>query len=141
MIYCQKVRTIDDALQSAQINCVDGTVLFASLLRAINIEPVMIRVPGHMFIGYYTDKKNEKLQFLETTIIGDVSLDEYFPDEKLDSISGTKTQSEMSRLTFDKAKEYATKKYEEIKENTGDESCQFLRISKSIRSKIQSIGR
>ena len=141
MIYCQKVRTIDDALQSAQINCVDGTVLFASLLRAINIEPVMIRVPGHMFIGYYTDTKNEKLQFLETTIIGDVSLDEYFPDEKLDSISGTKTQSEMSRLTFDKAKEYATKKYEEIKENTGDESCQFLRISKSIRSKIQSIGR
>ena len=57
------------------------------------------------------------------------------------SVSGTKTQSEMSRLTFDKAKEYATKKYEEIKENTGDESFQFLRISKSIRSKIQSIGR
>ena len=78
---------------------------------------------------------------LETTIIGDVSLDEYFPDEKLDSISETKTQSEMSRLTFDKAKEYATKKYEAIKSNTGDESFQFLEISKSIRSKIQSIGR
>ena len=47
----------------------------------------------------------------------------------------------MSRLTFDKAKEYATKKYEAIKSNTGDESFQFLEISKSIRSKIQSIGR
>ena len=41
----------------------------------------------------------------------------------------------------DKAKEYATKKYEAIKSNTGDESFQFLEISKSIRSKIQSIGR
>ena len=42
------------ALESSQINCVDGSVLFASLLRSINIEPILVRTPGHMFVGYYT---------------------------------------------------------------------------------------
>lgn len=48
VVYSQRVRTFDDALESSQINCVDGSVLFASLLRAINIEPILVRTPGHM---------------------------------------------------------------------------------------------
>ena len=54
VVFSQRVRTFDDALESSQINCVDGSVLFASLLRAINIEPILVRTPGHMFVGYYT---------------------------------------------------------------------------------------
>lgn len=143
VVTCQRVRTIDDALQSSQINCVDGTVLFASLLRAINIEPVMVRIPGHMFVGYYTDPQKNKLQFLETTMIGDVNLDDYFPDEKLDSIAEGKSQSDMSKFTFDKAKEYAQRKYNQYRTDfeNNNSNVQFLVISKSIRSKIQSIGR
>lgn len=55
VVYAQRVRTFEDALNSSQINCVDGSVLFASLLRAINITPVLVQMPGHMFVGYYTD--------------------------------------------------------------------------------------
>ena len=55
VVYAQRVRTFEDALNSSQINCVDGSVLFASLLRAINITPVLVQTPGHMFVGYYTD--------------------------------------------------------------------------------------
>ena len=40
VVFSQRVRTFDDALESSQINCVDGSVLFASLLRAINMEPI-----------------------------------------------------------------------------------------------------
>lgn len=143
IVTCQRVRTIDDALQSSQINCVDGTVLFASLLRAINIEPVMVRVPGHMFVGYYTDAQKKNVQFLETTMIGDVNLDDYFPEEKLDSVAESKGQSDVSKLTFDKAKEYAQKKYNQYRADfeEGNGNVQFLVISKSIRSMIQSIGR
>lgn len=143
IVYSQRVRTLDDALASSQINCVDGTVLFASLLRAINIEPVLIRIPGHMFVGYYTDSARKELNFLETTMIGDVNLDDYFPEENLDSLSQEKSQTEMSRITFDKAKEYATKKYNryanEIKQKKS--GTLFLEISKSIRARIQPIGR
>ena len=51
VVFSQRVRTFDDALDSSQINCVDGSVLFASLLRSINIDPILVRTPGHMFVG------------------------------------------------------------------------------------------
>ena len=61
VVFTQRVRTFDDALLSAQINCVDGSVLFASLLKAINLNPVLVRVPGHMFVGYYTDASHRNI--------------------------------------------------------------------------------
>ena len=101
VVFSQRVRTFDDALESSQINCVDGSVLFASLLRAINIEPILVRTPGHMFVGYYTDSSHKDMNFLETTMIGDVDLDDFFPDEQLDSTMVGKSQNQMSRITFD----------------------------------------
>lgn len=92
VVFTQRVRTFDDALQSAQINCVDGSVLFASLLKAININPILVRVPGHMFVGYYTDRLHQETHFLETSMIGDVNLDDFFPEEKLDSTMAGKSQ-------------------------------------------------
>ena len=78
VVYTQRVRTLDDALESSQINCVDGSVLLASLMKAININPILVRIPGHMFVGYYTDKSHKNMNFLETTMIGDVNLDDFW---------------------------------------------------------------
>lgn len=143
VVYSQRVRTFDDALESSQINCVDGSVLFASLLRAINIEPILIRTPGHMFVGYYTDSSHKNMNFLETTMIGDVDLDDFFPDEQLDSTMVGKSQNQMSRLTFEKSKQYAGKKYKENKEgiHSGRLNYTFLEISKDVRRRIQPIGK
>ena len=140
VVFSQRVRTFDDALESSQINCVDGSVLFASLLRAINIDPILVRTPGHMFVGYYTDKH---MNFLETTMIGDVDLDDFFPDEQLDSTMVGKSQNEMSLLTFEKSKQYANKKYKENEEgiHSGKLNYMFLEISKEVRRKIQPIGK
>lgn len=142
-VYAQRVRTFEDALASSQINCVDGSALFASLLRAINITPVLVQLPGHMFVGYYEDAERKKLTFLETTMIGDVDLDDYFPGERLDSTMRGKTQSEMSRLTFEKAKEYAGSEYRKHEGEVRQEKpgYMFLEISKGVRRKIQPIGR
>ena len=142
VVYSQRVRTFDDALSASQINCVDGSVLFASLLRAINITPVLVLVPGHMFVGYYENNKNKRLAFLETTMIGDVDLDEYFPEEKLDSISTRLTQRQASRLAFDKSKEYAMRAFHRHEANikAGKPGYMMLEISKSVRRQIQPIG-
>lgn len=143
VVFSQRVRTFDDALNSSQINCVDGSVLIASLLRAINMEPILVRVPGHMFVGYYTDSKRTNMNFLETTMIGDANLDDFFPDEQLDSTMVGKSQNQMSRITFDKSKEYANKRFDEIKDkfDKGTQSYMFLVISKDVRRKIQPIGK
>lgn len=143
VVYAQRVRTFEDALNSSQINCVDGSVLFASLLRAINITPVLVQMPGHMFVGYYTDSAKKSLTFLETTMIGDVDLDDYFPDEKLDSTRTTKSQGEMSRLTFEKSKEYALREYMRVKDKVqaNKPNYLFVEINKNVRRNVQSIGK
>ncbi|MEG2573043.1 MAG: hypothetical protein RSA44_00095 [Bacteroides sp.] len=143
VVYAQRVRTLDDALESSQINCVDGSVLLASLLRAINIDPILVRIPGHMFVGYYTDSHHKEKNFLETTMIGDVNLDEFFPDEQLDSTMVGKTQNQASLITFEKSKEYANKKYKENEKgiHSGRLNYMYLEISKDIRRKIQPLGK
>src|ERR1700690_3137765 len=66
----QAVRFIDQSVQSQQANCVDGSVLFASLLYKIGIKPILVVIPGHMFVGYYLDKELKRPHFLETTMLG-----------------------------------------------------------------------
>lgn len=143
VVFSQRIRTFGDALESSQINCVDGSVLFASLLRAINIDPILVRAPGHMFVGYYLDKRHTKKAFLETTMIGDVNLDEFFPEEKLDSTMLGKSQRELSRVTFVKSKEYAQRKYNQwipaIK--THQRFFMYTEISKEVRRMIQPISK
>lgn len=143
VVYSQRVRTFEDALGASQINCVDGSVLFASLLRAINITPVLVQMPGHMFVGYYRDKEQKDLTFLETTMIGDVDLDDYFPEERLDSTMRGRTQGEMSKLTFSKSKEYANREYHKHEKaiRANRQGYMFVEISKAVRAKIQPIGR
>ena len=129
-------------MAAAQINCVDGSVLFASLLKAININPILVRLPGRHVRGYYTDKTHKHVNFLETTLIGEVNLDDFFPEEALDSTCG-KSQAEVSRLTFEKSKQYATRKYEESKDKieAGERNYMFLEISRETRSRVQPIGK
>jgi hypothetical protein len=143
VVFSQRVRTFEDALNASQFNCVDGSVLFASLLRAINIEPILVRIPGHMFVGYYTDSRRSAMGFLETSMLGDVNLDDYFPDQHLDSTMVGKTQNQMSLITFEKSKEYASKKYEEVKDKMvpGARNYMFLAISREVRARIQPLGK
>lgn len=73
-VRAQQVRFIDQSVDGAQANCVDGSVLFASLMREIGIDPVLVLVPGHMFVGFYTDPEHRQIMFLETTMLGNVSI-------------------------------------------------------------------
>ena len=94
-------------------------------------------------MGYYTDARQRNLAFLETTMIGDVDLADYFPDEQIDSTASTKSQSEMSRLTFEKSKEYAHTKFKQNESHVrnNEKGYLFVEISKAVRRKVQSIGR
>ncbi len=69
-VYSQAVRFIDQSVRTQQANCVDGAVLFASLLYKIGIQPILVLKPGHMFVGYYLDADHKQFEFLETTLLG-----------------------------------------------------------------------
>ncbi len=69
----QRIRLLEDVMDETQANCIDGTALFASCLEAISIPSVLIFVPGHAFLGYYTLDNEGKIKtsyFLETTMLG-----------------------------------------------------------------------
>lgn len=142
LVYSQRVRTFGDAVSASQINCVDGSVLMASLLRAINIDPVLLRSPGHMYVGFYTDGKHKHLQCIETTMIGDGQLNEFFPNEKLDSVVAAATRRQASLITFNKATEYANRNYLRNAANFKRNSpgFMFLEISRALRRRVQPIG-
>jgi hypothetical protein len=69
-INSQHVRLIDESLENAQANCVDGSVLFASLLRKIGIEPFLVLEPEHCYVGFFLDEEQKNPIAIETTLIG-----------------------------------------------------------------------
>ena len=50
-------------------NCIDGTILFASLLENIGIRAFIVLVPGHALVGWRPLPNSTKIMLLETTQI------------------------------------------------------------------------
>jgi hypothetical protein len=55
--------------QIGQANCIDGAILFASLLENIGMEPFIVLTPGHAFVGWRIWQGIDEYDFLETTMI------------------------------------------------------------------------
>lgn len=136
VIRSQRVRPFETSLSTSQANCVDGTVLFASILRAIGIDPILILVPGHMFLGYYLNDKHTSYSFLETTMLGDVHLEDY---------STSESQFAKSLESFERAKEYAINRVQNDESKFTDVAFEtgykMIDISDELRSIIQPIGK
>jgi hypothetical protein len=70
----QFVRFLDQSIAMTQANCVDGTILFASLLRKVGINPALVAKPGHMYLGFFLNNgengEEQELFGLETSMIG-----------------------------------------------------------------------
>lgn len=67
----QEVRPFSQTLRTQQANCIDGTALFASILRKIGIEPAIVLIPGHAFLAFSVNSQHTKEVFLETTMLND----------------------------------------------------------------------
>ena len=65
----QRVRLPRESLHNTNANCIDGTVLFASLLEAISLHPAIVIIPGHAFVAWETFRDSGAWRYLETTMI------------------------------------------------------------------------
>lgn len=66
----QRVRLPRESLAERQANCIDGTLLFASLLEAASLHPAIVVVPGHAFVAWERSPDSGRWAYLETTMIG-----------------------------------------------------------------------
>lgn len=78
VVFSQNVRFIEESLNNIQANCVDGSVLIASVLYKIGINPFLVIVPGHMYLGFYLDDKAESYCCLETTMLSAGKGEDFF---------------------------------------------------------------
>jgi hypothetical protein len=73
MGFGQRTRLPSEVLTSTNAQCLEGTLLYASLFEAIGLKPVVVFIPGHAFVGWRGSKgdgeNGEKtVFFLETTM-------------------------------------------------------------------------
>lgn len=73
----QRVKLPKNAINLASANCIDGTVLFASALENVGIDPSIIIIPGHAFIGWEDGEGNVE-GALETTMVGNSNFDDAY---------------------------------------------------------------
>ncbi|GAB3993106.1 hypothetical protein GCM10028807_27550 [Spirosoma daeguense] len=140
-IVSQYVQPLSKVYQYAQANCIDGTVAFASVLKKIGIDPLIVTIPGHAFLGFCTKPKTRDGQtwkerdpvFLETTLIGSKNLSLY---------TDTMDKIQVSRDSFDKALSIGTKRFSEtVLPNLSNERAYSVLDITFYRELIDPIGK
>ncbi|HEY3968238.1 MAG TPA: hypothetical protein VGM05_26985 [Planctomycetaceae bacterium] len=96
----QHVRLIEESINNGQANCVDGSVLMASLLRKIGVEPLLVIVPGHCYLAFSLDAEGKEVAALETTLIGSVVENDTLKVNGLEDVVDEDSQEENSWKTF-----------------------------------------
>lgn len=75
----QAIRLPADSIGEHAANCIDGVVLYASLLEAAGLEPVIVLLSGHAFVGWHVwQGLANDCEFLETTLIATGTFEEAF---------------------------------------------------------------
>ncbi|HYH65668.1 MAG TPA: hypothetical protein VD866_13310 [Urbifossiella sp.] len=66
----QRTRLPREALDRKSANCIDGAVLFASLLEGASLNAALLLVPGHALAGWEAADGSGEWRFVETTMVG-----------------------------------------------------------------------
>jgi len=66
----QRTRLPRESIAGRGANCIDGSVLFASLLEGSSLNAALVLVPGHAFVGWEAWEGSDDWKFLETTMVG-----------------------------------------------------------------------
>ena len=66
----ESVRWPTTVLTDRAANCIDASMLFASVMEALELEPVVVFVSGHAFVGVRQSPGSSIVWPLETTMLG-----------------------------------------------------------------------
>jgi hypothetical protein len=71
----ERVRMPSESLGQISANCIDGAVMYASLFENLGMEPEIVLVPHHAYIGVRMAPESEKYLFIETALTGRASFE------------------------------------------------------------------
>lgn len=139
----QHIRLIDESINNAQANCVDGSVLLASLLRKVGIEPILVHVPGHCYLAFCLDEQGKEIVGLETTMIGSSIDGDAAKVKGLEEVVDEDAQAENSWKTFAGAVARGTgnlAKYGKEFKDPANHKYMLISVANARRAGILAIG-
>ncbi|MEO8725360.1 MAG: hypothetical protein ABI383_04490 [Acidobacteriaceae bacterium] len=70
--YAERIRTPRESLLNGSANCIDGVVMFASLFENLGMDPEIIVIPGHAYVGVRVAQNSSKYLLIDTALIARV---------------------------------------------------------------------
>lgn len=68
--FTQRVRLPNLSIKTKSANCIDGSVLLASLFENVGLRPYIVLLPSHAIVGVARPNHTENVLFIETTLLG-----------------------------------------------------------------------
>jgi hypothetical protein len=65
----QRIRLPRETLNLSNANCIDMSVVFASAMENLGMQPVIVIVPGHAFVGVKLVPSSQKILYLDLTVL------------------------------------------------------------------------
>jgi len=73
--WSQRVRMPSESLGESSANCIDASVVFASLFENLGMDPEVVLVPGHAYIGVKVAKDSQRYLFIDAALVGRFTFD------------------------------------------------------------------
>lgn len=142
-LYSLHIRFIEDSLAESHANCVDASVLLASVLRRMGIDTFLVMEPGHMFLGIYLDRAGKQSACLETTMLGDPDPLRCTENRALAKAATSAVKKLGGWKCFNNALDSATHEYKKHRlkyEKENDPDYELVDIMAARREGISPIG-
>lgn len=137
MVLCQSVRFLHESINNRQANCVDGSVLMASVLQKIGIRSYLVLVPSHCFLAFDLVPGSAALPIgLETTMLGEDKITDVAKLELLSMVEQTK-ENNASIKTFNSALDVGSNRIQSCARNLEGQGVGEYRLI-SIKDARQS---
>ena len=65
----QRIRLPRETLSLNNANCIDVSVVFASAMENLGMQPVIVIVPGHAFVGVRLEPGSQKVLYVDLTVL------------------------------------------------------------------------
>jgi hypothetical protein len=72
----QRIRTPRESIAQNSANCIDGAVLYASAFENLGMEPIVVLVPGHAYVGVKMAEKSDRYLYIDTAMTGRVPFEQ-----------------------------------------------------------------
>jgi len=66
----ERVRMPFESVGQVSANCIDGAVLYAALFENLGMDPVIVLVPGHAYVGVRLAPDSKQFLYIETALTG-----------------------------------------------------------------------